>query len=412
MVGGSVSGKPFKPDPTSYEQTGIPCGNPARYQSRGVVRMDRNDSKPFEDQRLGVPGTGTESEADQHLRGMVKNQLDTNVTLESELNRKKSFQSSSSYAPFCPDKTGALSLKDYQSLQSHEQYVQTLKECGFTPEEIQFKLEQEGYVPKAPKRGRYGVNPVAEQEKLNELQKRIQMREEALSSPDLYSNVRVLSRHALEVEQSLQKGTEKANSLSHLVQPKKQVIPINDPLLQTLLEEDRILSRSKQGPASSNNQGKPQDDPRDNSSQSSLDKGKPFKNSDGESISSNQESGSASLPPNIIPLDEKEIVENRLSLEQIKEIPKFANYQPGEPNKVLFIKNLHHKTTEADLVSLFIRFQEKQGPKIAFRLMKGKMNGQAFVTMPGKPVIIQFGKQRKDLSNMNEANVNSHGSGM
>ena len=48
------------------------------------------------------------------------------------------------------------------------------------------------------------------------------MREEALSSPDLYSNVRVLSRHALEVEQSLQKGTEKANSLSHLVQPRKQ----------------------------------------------------------------------------------------------------------------------------------------------------------------------------------------------
>ena len=57
-------------------------GNPSRYQSRGVIRMNRNDSKPFEDQRLGVPGSGTESEADQHLRGMVKNQLETNVTLE------------------------------------------------------------------------------------------------------------------------------------------------------------------------------------------------------------------------------------------------------------------------------------------------------------------------------------------
>ena len=66
----------------------------------------------------------------------------------SELSRKKSFKSSSSYAPFCPNKTGALSLKDYQSLQSHEQYVQTLKECGFNQDEIQFKLEQEGYVPK------------------------------------------------------------------------------------------------------------------------------------------------------------------------------------------------------------------------------------------------------------------------
>ena len=66
----------------------------------------------------------------------------------SQLTQKKSFQSSSSYAPFCPDKSGAISLKDYQSLQSHEQYVQTLKECGFSEEEIQFKLEQEGYVSK------------------------------------------------------------------------------------------------------------------------------------------------------------------------------------------------------------------------------------------------------------------------
>lgn len=57
---------------------------------------------------------------------------------------------------------------------------------------------------------------------MSDLEKRIQMREEVLASPDLYSNVRVLSRHALEVEQSLQKGTEKANSLSHLVQPRKQ----------------------------------------------------------------------------------------------------------------------------------------------------------------------------------------------
>jgi len=44
--------------------------------------MNRDDSQPFEDQRLGVPGTVTEYEADQHLRGMVKNQLDTRVTLE------------------------------------------------------------------------------------------------------------------------------------------------------------------------------------------------------------------------------------------------------------------------------------------------------------------------------------------
>lgn len=422
MVGGSVSGKPFKPDPTSYEQTGIPCGNPSRYQSRGVIRMNRNDSKPFEDQRLGVPGSGTESEADQHLRGMVKNQLETNVTLESELNRKRSFQSSSSYKPFCPDKTGAMSLKDYQLLQNHEQYVQTLKECGFNEEEIQFKLEQEGYITKAPKIGRYGANPVAEQEKLHELEKRIQRREEALSSPELFSNVRVLSRHALEVEQSLHRGTEKGSSLSHLVQPRKQAIHVNDPLLQTLMEADQILSKSKRKLPSSNSPERASErlvEVSDNSSQSSLVKKGSLENND---------SGDTRLPDNIKPIEEEEILQNRLSVEQIKEIPKFANFHPGEPNKVLFVKNLHHKTTEADLVSLFIRFQDKEGPKITFRLMKGKMIGQAFVTMPdidtankalnqvngfmfkGKPVIIQYGKQRTDLSNKNAPGLSSPGS--
>lgn len=44
--------------------------------------MNRGDTRPFEDQRLGVPGIGTESEADQHLKEMVKNQLDTNVSLQ------------------------------------------------------------------------------------------------------------------------------------------------------------------------------------------------------------------------------------------------------------------------------------------------------------------------------------------
>jgi len=57
---------------------------------------------------------------------------------------------------------------------------------------------------------------------LKDLETRIKKREEALAEPDLYSNVRVLSRHALEVEQSLQKGTPKASHLSHLVQQRQQ----------------------------------------------------------------------------------------------------------------------------------------------------------------------------------------------
>jgi len=45
---------------------------------------------------------------------------------------------------------------------------------------------------------------------------------------------------------------------------------------------------------------------------------------------------------------------------------------------------LNPKITEEDLVSLFVRFQREKGPKLVFRLMKGRMKGQAFVTFEGK----------------------------
>ena len=57
---------------------------------------------------------------------------------------------------------------------------------------------------------------------------------------------------------------------------------------------------------------------------------------------------------------------------------------PLSTTQTLYLKNLNPKVSEADLVALFIKFQHKDGPKIVFRLMKGRMKGQAFVTLPGK----------------------------
>lgn len=52
--------------------------------------------------------------------------------------------------------------------------------------------------------------------------------------------------------------------------------------------------------------------------------------------------------------------------------------------QTLYLKNLNPKTSEEDLVSLFARFQRDKGPKVVFRLMKGRMKGQAFVSFEGK----------------------------
>jgi len=53
---------------------------------------------------------------------------------------------------------------------------------------------------------------------LQQIQKKIEEKEKSLLKPDSFSNVQNLSRHAMEVEMSLNKGTDKADTLKHLVQ--------------------------------------------------------------------------------------------------------------------------------------------------------------------------------------------------
>lgn len=52
--------------------------------------------------------------------------------------------------------------------------------------------------------------------------------------------------------------------------------------------------------------------------------------------------------------------------------------------QTLFIKNLTRNVTEMDLSDLFGHFQGTSENKIIYRLMNGKMRGQAFVTFQSK----------------------------
>ncbi|GLG97593.1 Uncharacterized protein GBIM_04340 [Gryllus bimaculatus] len=82
--------------------------------------------------------------------------------------------------------------------------------------------------------------------------------------------------------------------------------------------------------------------------------------------------------------------------------------------KVLYVKNLAGSVINDDLVSLFGHFETDSGTRIMYRLLTGRMRGQAFVTFPstslamkamklvngyvlkGKPLILQFGKAKED----------------
>lgn len=84
------------------------------------------------------------------------------------------------------------------------------------------------------------------------------------------------------------------------------------------------------------------------------------------------------------PLPLQLISRNRLSAEEIRAIPRFANYTPGDPSSTLYLKNLHHKISEEDLMAVFGHYQTQCNGKLTFRLLTGRMKGQAFVEFPSE----------------------------
>ena len=95
-------------------------------------------------------------------------------------------------------------------------------------------------------------------------------------------------------------------------------------------------------------------------------------------------SSSTHQSPYIEALPLQVIYRHRLSEDEIKSLPRFANHKPGEPTNILHLKNLHHKVTEDDLHAVFGHHQSKTSEKLKIRLLTGRMKGQAFVKFPSK----------------------------
>lgn len=52
--------------------------------------------------------------------------------------------------------------------------------------------------------------------------------------------------------------------------------------------------------------------------------------------------------------------------------------------QVLCVKNLSPQASVAQLVALFSRFEQENGLPVVYRLLTGRMKGQAFITLPGE----------------------------
>ncbi|XP_053606579.1 RNA-binding region-containing protein 3-like [Plodia interpunctella] len=82
----------------------------------------------------------------------------------------------------------------------------------------------------------------------------------------------------------------------------------------------------------------------------------------------------------------KELLKNRISFRDMKILPVFKKYHPGQPSMRLYIKNLAKTVTELDVKRIYKHYIEhvtEDDVGFDVRVMQeGKMKGQAFVTFP------------------------------
>uniref|UniRef100_A0A286Y1C9 RNA-binding protein 41 n=1 Tax=Cavia porcellus TaxID=10141 RepID=A0A286Y1C9_CAVPO len=376
-----------------------------------------------------------ETEGERQLKSLLQHQLDTSVSIEECVSKKESFAPGTMYKPFGKEAAGTMTLSQFQTLHEKDQETASLRELGLNETEIMiWKSHISG-----EKRTKLKATPEAIQNRLQDIEERISERQRILSLPQRFSKSKQLTRREMEIEKSLFQGADRHSFLKALYyqdesQKKNKGDPMNnlesfyqEMITKKRLEEFQVMrgepfascslvsatsvsdSDTAEKPSLLQHEGE----------QAAQGKGPSLHVAKVTDFSPEQcwtEPKKLTQPIEFIPEDE--IQRNRLSVEEIRKIPMFSSYNPGEPNKVLYLKNLSPRVTERDLVSLFARFQEKTGPPIQFQMMTGRMRGQAFITFPdkkkawealhlvngyklhGKILVIEFGKKKNQQSDL------------
>lgn len=428
--------------------------------------MRRVSRRPCED---GPLLEEQETEGQRQLHSLLLQQLHTDVDIDRCVAKRQCFAPAALYRPFGEQAAGVRSLSQFQALQDGEKELASLRELGLTDTEIQ--LWQSRDVPEAAEKS-HGVcaAPGAKQQRLQVIRDKIEARAELLSRPQRFAASRPLSRREMEIEQALFQGTDRLGFLTALYhrdednQEGQEGAPFSDPM--DSLYKDVLSKESKQAsPQEGETSGashlsahrttsdQPQDSQTDNN-QSKDNQSELSAQSESSSDTSEQQlaqdrpgqpslaapaqinisqpigslcgagkarsGGPLTVRGEIETVSDEEILKNRESVEGIRSIPRFRNYQPGKPSKVLCLKNLSAQASVAQLVALFSRFEQKNEPPVLYRLLTGRMKGQAFITLPdaetaqkalqlvhgyrllGKPLVVEFGRERQEEEKQKE----------
>lgn len=427
---------------------------------RRVTRHACEDGPVLEEQ---------ETEGQRQLHSLLVQQLDTDASIDRCVAKKKCFAPAALYKPFGAQAAGVRSLSQFQALQDGERELASLRELGLTDVEVELWLSRD-----TAEKGVCAA-PGARQQRLQVIRDKMAAREELLARPQRFAASRPLSRREIEIERALFHGNDRLNFLTALYHQEEdaatdqQGAPCADPLdslYKEVLSEGRKQTSptqhsstahtdsprlphtppTSQSESSLTHMGQSQgwiectNESKDRdrvSSQSGIGKDSVSKSqlqdrpghqrlAAPKRINMSQPIGSLcgaaeagtggplTLRGEILKISDEDILENRESEEGIRNIPRFQNYQPGEPSTVLCVKNLSAQASVAQLVALFSRFHREGGPPVLYRLLTGRLKGQAFITLAdtetaqkalqlvngyrllGKPLVIEFGRQRSD----------------
>ncbi|KAM8966001.1 LOW QUALITY PROTEIN: RNA-binding protein 41 [Sarcophilus harrisii] len=389
-----------------------------------------------------------ETEGERQLRSLLHHQLDTSVSVEECVSKKQCFAPAAVYKPFGEEAAGALTLSQFQALQKNDQEIASLRDLGLNDREIMLWKNRTS----SEKGTGLGAAPEATQDRLRDIEEKISEHQRILALPQRFAGSKQLSRREMEIEKALFQGNDRHSFLRALYyqgESHKRLEAEKDPInnLETVYQEMMAKPHPEEAQLMRGEPFVPSLDP-----DALVDTSVTAKNL---SVPKDCVQAGHRLGPSLhvvkaiecesqhcltgpkkvtelVVVPEDEIKRNRLSEEDIRKIPMFASYNPGVTRyrpkqashtypQVLYLKNLSPRVTEKELVSLFARFQEKKGPPIQFRVLTGRMKGQAFVTFPnmemaqqalllvngynllGKTLVIEFGKNKTQMSRLQSA---------
>ncbi|KAK5858276.1 hypothetical protein PBY51_002429 [Eleginops maclovinus] len=419
-----------------------------------------------------------ETEGQRQLHNLLLQQLHTDVDIDGCVAKRKCFAPASLYRPFGEQAAGVRSLSQFQALQDGEKELASLRELGLTDTEIQLwqrrdesqAAEKARGVCAAPAAKQQRLQVITDKMEAREellsrpqrfasscpLSRREMEIEQALFQGTDRLGFLAALYHRDEDNPDSQQGAPPSDPMDSLYRDflgktKKQASPQERETAGTShlsthrhtpdqsQDSHRDDSQSQdshrdnnQSQEASNHHLQPQADEsgsvqsewRSEPAEQHLAQDSPAAASPRINISQPigslcgvakaRPGGPLTVSGEIETISEEEILRNRESEEGIRSIPRFRNYQPGKPSKVLCVKNLSAQASVAQLVALFSGYERESAPPLLYRLLTGRMKGQAFITLPdtetaqkalqsvhgyrllGKPLVVEFGRERQE----------------